>query len=217
MGTLSTGQECPLLRKRQFLVVGNNEGMKNRIKQLRSVNGLTQTQLAELVGTTKNQMVKLESGDRRLSDHWAQRIAPHLGVQPYELFMPEGAATPLKLVPLVGNISCGDWREAVEHAETSVPAVSEGANVFALRATGDSMDHLIRDEGYVYVDPDECDLIDGKIYAVMNAEGETTAKLYRASPARLVPCSSNPIHKETVLGRDPFTVVGRIVGTYSPL
>ena len=191
--------------------------MKNRIKELRAAQGLTQKALAELVGTTKNQMVKLENGDRRLSDHWAQRIAPHLSAQPYELFMPDGVSTPLKFVPLVGHISCGDWREAIEQADKIVPAVTEGVNVFALRAVGDSMDQLIRDEGYVYVDPDDRDLIDGKVYAVMNGDGETTAKLYRASPARLVPCSSNPVHKETVLGRDQFTVIGRIVGTYSPL
>jgi transcriptional regulator with XRE-family HTH domain len=59
----------------------------NRIKELRLAAGLTQTELAELAGTTKNQLTKLEGGARRLSDHWADRLAPHLGIERHELFM----------------------------------------------------------------------------------------------------------------------------------
>jgi repressor LexA len=43
----------------------------------------------------------------------------------------------------------------------------------------------------------------------MNAENETTVKMYRSEPARLVPMSSNNSHKEFVLGGEPFTIVGR--------
>lgn len=179
--------------------------------------GLTQAQLAKLADTTKNQLVKLEGGSRRLSDHWAERLAPHLGVRPYELFMP-AEAHPLRMVPIVGHIPCGDWQEAIENADGMVPALTPGGpNLFALRALGDSMDALIQDGGYVYVDPDDRDLLDGKVYAVMNGENETTVKRYRATPARLVPCSSNPAHKEITIGDDRFNVVGRIVGTYTPL
>lgn len=206
------------MRKPLIVVLGNKEPMKNRVKALRNAMGLTQPALAKLAGTTKNQITKLESGERRLSDHWAARLAPHLGVQPYELFMPfESTFNQLRFVPLVGHISCGDWREAIEFAEGTVPAVAGGLNVFALRAQGDSMDQLIQDEGYVYVDPDDRDLIDGKVYAVMNGGNETTAKRYRANPARLSPCSNNPKYAETIIGSDQFTFIGRIVGTYSPL
>jgi repressor LexA len=218
MGTMSTRERCPELDTPKIVILGKNAGMGNRIKELRLAAKLSQPALAALSGTTKNQIVKLESGARRLSDHWAQRLAPHLGVQPYELFMPsESMVDSLRLIPLVGVISCGDWQEAVEHPIGMVPAVNGGSRVFALRAQGDSMNKLIREDGYVYVDPDDRDLIDGKVYAVMNGSGETTAKQYRANPARLVPCSDNPAHKETVVGRDQFNVIGRIVGTYSPL
>ena len=81
--------------------------MGNRVKALRKEAGLTQTELAALAGTTKNQLVKLEAGNRRLSDHWAQRLAPHLNVQPYELFMPDQSdIDAMRMVPLVGSISC---------------------------------------------------------------------------------------------------------------
>lgn len=191
--------------------------MGNRIKELRIAAGLTQPKLAELAETTKNQLQKLEKGERRLSDHWAQRIAAHLGVQPFELFMTEGARVPVRFVPLIGSIQCGDWVEAVQTPEGQVPAINGGVNVFALRAQGDSMNRLITPEGYVYVDPDDRDMIDGKVYVVMNGDGEATAKMYRANPARLSPCSDNPVYQDAMLGGHPFTVIGRVVGTYSPL
>lgn len=204
--------------KPKILLATRTQAMGNRIQELREAMGITQDDLARGAGTTKSQLGKLERGERRLSDHWAERIAPFLGVKPYELFMPSHAgADQLRVVPLVGSIPCGDWREAVEHAEGVVPAVRGGPNVFALRATGDSMDELITDGGFVYVDPDDRDLIDGKVYAVLNGSGETTAKRYKANPARLVPCSTNPDHRPIAIGHDSFTVIGRIVGTYNEL
>ena len=190
--------------------------MRNRIKELREAKGLTQPELAALAGTTKNQLAKLESGARRLSDHWAERLSVHLDVKPYELFMSGDIVTPLRFVPLIGSIACGDWQDAVENPEGQVPAVDGGAAMFALKPQGDSMDKIITGSGYVYVDPDETDLLDGKIYVVMNGEGEATAKMFKVNPARLVPCSTNPTHKEVMLGAAPLTVIGRIVGSFSP-
>jgi len=206
------------LPKRYARTLVNGSVMGNRIAELRSARGISQTELAKLAGTTKNQLGKLERNERRLSDHWADRLAPHLGVAAYQLFMPgHSDLDQLRAVPLVGTITCGDWREAIEHSEGVVPAVSGGPNVFALRTEGDSMDQLIQPGGYVYVDPDDRDLIDGKVYAVMNGGNETTAKRFKANPARLVPCSSNPNHLAITIGSETFVVIGRIVGTYSPL
>jgi len=202
--------------KRTVLVLDNLGDMKNRIKELREAVGLTQPELAKLADTTKNQLTKLESGARRLSDHWAQRLAPHLGVQPYELFMSSEVVTPLRFVPLVGTISCGDWQEAVENALGQVPAVQGGSRVFALQAQGDSMNELIADRGYVYVDPDDTELRDDKIYVVVNGDNEATVKKFKANPARLVPCSDNPNHREILLGNAPCSVIGRVVGSFSP-
>lgn len=204
------------MRGHDFSTLAMSCDMANRIKELREAAGLTQDALAALAGTTKNQLTKLESGARRLSDHWAQRLAPHLDVQPFELFMPADAVKPLRSVALVGNISCGDWQEAVENAPSYVPGVDGGTYVFALKAQGDSMNKLIADEGYVYVDPDETNLLDGRIYAVMNGDGETTCKMYKNDPARLVPCSDNPAYKEMLLGGEPCTVIGRVIGSFTP-
>lgn len=191
--------------------------MKNRIRELRDAAGLTAEQLATLAGTTKSQLGKLERGERRLSDHWAGRLAPHLKVQPYELLMPAGIKIKVHYVPVIGQVSCGQWLEAIEETDDYVPTTYDSENAFALRPIGDSMDKIITEGGFIVVDPDKLDLIDGKFYVVMNDGGETTAKQYKGNPARLVPCSSNPIYKEISVGRDQFTVVGQIVRREEPL
>lgn len=185
--------------------------MSNRIQELRKKAGLTAEELAALVGTKKTQLGKLERGERRLSDHWARLIAPHLGVEPFELYMPEGLSLNLRFVPVIGVVACGNWSEAIEDASERVPSFHGGPNSFALRPAGDSMNQVIRGNGYVVVDPDDKDLIDGKSYVILNQDGEATAKKYRATPARLEPASDNPDHRAIMLGREPFTVVGRIV------
>lgn len=44
--------------------------------------GLSQTDLAALAGTSKQQIYKLENGITRLGVEWAERLAPHLRVSP---------------------------------------------------------------------------------------------------------------------------------------
>ena len=56
--------------------------MGNRVAELRKARGLSQIALAKLVGTTKNQLGKLERSERRLSDYWAQRLAPSIASLP---------------------------------------------------------------------------------------------------------------------------------------
>lgn len=48
------------------------------IKQLREKFDLSQERLADLVGTSQPQIKRLESGERKLTKEWAERIAPHL-------------------------------------------------------------------------------------------------------------------------------------------
>lgn len=59
--------------------------MKNRIKELRRGQGLTLQRLADLIGTTPQQINRLERGDRRLTTEWMERVAGGLSVHPTEL------------------------------------------------------------------------------------------------------------------------------------
>jgi repressor LexA len=121
-----------------------------------------------------------------------------------------------RMLPVVGTIAAGNWQEAIELSDESmpVPATLRGANLFVMRPTGDSMDLIVPDDGdggFIVVNPDERDLIDRKCYVVMNELGECTFKRFSANPLALMPCSSNPTHTPIMIGTQPFTVLGRVI------
>ncbi|MGN6779211.1 XRE family transcriptional regulator [Rhizobium sp.] len=55
------------------------------IKELREKLNLSQANLAEAIGTSQPQIKRLESGERKLTKEWAERLAGPLGVSPEEL------------------------------------------------------------------------------------------------------------------------------------
>lgn len=63
--------------------------MGNRIRELREEAGFTLEQLAEVAGTSLQQISRLEKAERRLTDDWMRRIAPALGVLPAALLSNE--------------------------------------------------------------------------------------------------------------------------------
>ena len=57
----------------------------NRIRELRKIAGLTQTELGKLVGLHQTQIGNLENGGRNLTLEWARRIAKALDVRVADL------------------------------------------------------------------------------------------------------------------------------------
>ncbi|WP_395391600.1 LexA family transcriptional regulator [Novosphingobium sp. BL-8A] len=204
----------------ELLMSNLSEAIPNRVRALRAERGWSLAELAERAGTTAPQIMKLEKSQRRLDLAWIERLAAAFDISESALIGQEPSLpkNPF-LIPLVGEIAAGNWREAIEHREDMIFPPVEGLSeaAFALRTRGDSMDKIIPDGGYVVIDPYEADLREGKVYAVMNSEGETTIKLFRSDPARLEPCSSNPEHQPISLGREQFTIIGMAKGAFVPL
>jgi len=65
--------------------------MSNPVKAMREARGLSLQALADLVGTTRQQVHKLESGERRLSIDWLLKLSAALGADPKDLLPPEQA------------------------------------------------------------------------------------------------------------------------------
>jgi transcriptional regulator with XRE-family HTH domain len=61
----------------------------NPLRELRRARGLTLQAVADLAGTTKGQIERLENGTRRLTPDWAKRLAPLYQVTPLELLPPD--------------------------------------------------------------------------------------------------------------------------------
>lgn len=194
--------------------------MGNNIRELRAERGWSMRELAErMPGTHFTTIAKIERSQRRLTHDWVDKFAKAFGVSPNAIDF-DGWGEPANMartVPIIGMVSAGNWREAVQRADEHFGGPSSGANTFGLTVEGDSMDKVAQPGSIVMVDPDDFEMLDGAFYVIMNEEGETTFKRYRASPARLEPCSTNSEHAPIPLGRAQFTVVGRVVGFYTTL
>jgi repressor LexA len=188
---------------------------QNRIREIRKQKGFTLERLAHAVcpDVALTTISKLESGTMALSLDWIKKIAVALDVSPFEIIGVDHK--PIRMIPVLGDISAGNWRESIENPNGFVP-IPEGRfspRCFALRADGDSMNRVVADGGFVVIDPDDVDLVDRRVYAVLNSLGETTIKSFRLDPPRLEPCSTNANHKTIPVGQEMFVVIGRAVYT----
>lgn len=89
-GTLGKYNMCPSGVLGSAAYAGHNSLMlPNNIAAYRTRAGLTQSDLAEAIGTTRNMMVKLEGGSRGLTSDWLEKLSGKLGVPAYLLIAPE--------------------------------------------------------------------------------------------------------------------------------
>lgn len=58
------------------------------LRHFRSKAGLSQAALALAVGTSQPQIKRLETGERTLTKEWAERLAPHIGIDARTLLFP---------------------------------------------------------------------------------------------------------------------------------
>ncbi|WP_313437197.1 S24 family peptidase [Novosphingobium sp.] len=77
----------------------------NNISVFRKKRGLSQTELAERIGTTLNMLGKLERGDRSLDQAWLDKIGGALGVAPHELIAPDVAVKAIAPVSVLAPSS----------------------------------------------------------------------------------------------------------------
>lgn len=221
---------CASLRNSEITYCGmastfalrNMRGMKaNGLKVARQRLGLTQSDIAERLGVSVAQVSRWENGKDNIPSSRLPAIAAAYQSSIGELFdggnddppyVPEGAQ-PVTPIPLLGDVPAGNWREAVRKTHHFIPAPEAGIpkSAYALKVVGDSMDKVVRDGATIIIDPTDLDLFDRSYFVVRNRDGETTFKQYLDGPARLVPCSTNPEHKTTLLGSEELTILGRVI------
>jgi transcriptional regulator with XRE-family HTH domain len=154
--------------------------MGNNLKRIRNKLGLSQEKAAALLGTTRNQLVKLESGARRLSDVWIDRAAKAYDVDHGQIVTEESADQ--GTVPLVGYVGAGAEAHAFGEGQGPFDRVEapEGAteHTVAVEIRGESLGTLF-DQWLVFYDdvrdPPTRDLI-GKLCVVGLADGRVLVK-----------------------------------------
>lgn len=157
---------------------------KNRIAELRQALGWSQEDLAKKAGTTNQQIGRLESGTRRLTVDWMERVSRALGVTPAELLEPAQART----VQVVGYVGAGAEVFAIDdHAkgagleEVPCPWAELGPSTVAVRVRGASMEPAYFDGDLIYYEQTHSDYTHllGKECVVALADGRRFIKQLR--------------------------------------
>lgn len=87
--------------------------MGNRIEELRSARGWTQEQLAERMGTSQQQVGRLEKAQRRLNTDWLEKAAEALEVRIEDLFEQKDRSALIDDVSPVDDETMGSIAQAL--------------------------------------------------------------------------------------------------------
>lgn len=185
-----------------------------RIKYRRESLGIAQTQLAEQIGTSKQNLYKYENGIiANIPADKIEAIAKALHTTPaYLMGWSEDpsitAASPtlpdnilpmpkMKRIPLIGTIACGKPILAVENTEDMVSVPENIDADFSLRCKGDSMVNArIFDGDIVYIK--ERPMVEnGEIAAVLIGEEATLKRVYYTPGSdRITLRACNPVYPD---------------------
>jgi len=156
------------------------------LKRIRESRGMSQSELAKFLGTTRQAINRYERNEREPSIKTAAIYAERLGVSVAHLTghvdsnIPQGFIPLPRTVkrPLVGRIACGAPITAEENIEEYVDVPVDVTCDFCLLCAGDSMiDAGISDGDIVYIRAG-VDIHDGDIAAVRIGDEATLKRIY---------------------------------------
>ncbi|AUV00566.1 S24 family peptidase [Phytobacter ursingii] len=161
--------------------------LSDRVKQRRLDLGMTQTELAEKVGTTQQGIVSIESGRTKrprnlLELSKALQTDPNWLINGGSFQTLEEVST--KRVPLISYVQAGALahKNPIEAFDGSFEYVMTDMDwsqfTFALRIEGDSMEPDFKQGDVIIVDP-EIEPAPGEFVVAKNGEHEATFKKYR--------------------------------------
>ncbi|WP_278985038.1 XRE family transcriptional regulator [Sphingobium yanoikuyae] len=204
----------------------------NRISTIRKARGMSQTELAEAIGTTLSTLGKLERGDRRLNMDWLQKISAALDVRPEvlitessieeaaESFQDDDDDVRIQQWDIAYGMGGGTFMDLPVTGEahrfsrswlrqfTQAPA----DKVFLATGTGDSMTPTIHDADIVLVDTTqrEVRMVD-RIWAAAYGQTGIIKRLRPMPDGSVKILSDNPsVTPETAYDGE-LHIVGRVV------
>lgn len=200
-----------------------------KIRLIREERNLTQEQLAEFLGTTKQVISRYEKNQRTPKITIAQEYADKLGVDLVYLIDNNLGLDPLSIglmplpntyeVPRLGTIACGDPILASENIETYDDVPENIRCDFTLKCRGNSMTGArINDGDIVYIRLQD-HVENGEIAAVLIDEASdlsaaTLKKVYRY-PDKLMLQPANPEYEPFIFVGEEMNkvrIIGRAVG-----
>ena len=168
-----------------------------KLREIRLQRQLSQEELAQLLGTSKQVISRYENGQRSPKISVAQRYADILGV-PLAVLGGEEPALPAPdlipvrkvRIPLLGDIAAGEPILAAEEHEEYVELDADAPSCdYALRVISDSMEPTIHVGDTVFIRQQE-DVDDGRVAAVL-MDDHTALKRVRHIKGGLLLISDN--------------------------
>lgn len=119
-------------------------------------------------------------------------------------------------IPILGRISAGLPIYAEQNIEGyTLTDLNGGAEYFALRVSGDSMNAIGINDGYLIIARRQDAVENGEVAVVMVGDEDATVKRFYSSSntVTLVPQSTNPNHTPQIydLGKTTIKVLGKVV------
>ena len=203
------------------------ETLGGRIREARRARGLSQQNLADLLGVTQQAYQRYEAGKRKLRADDLRELCLELGITASSLLgvaEPEAAGAPSAFsdTPLFGSIAAGTPID-MEAADLAHPVptvlIRRYPNAFLLRVEGESMNRILPNGCYALVDPTDDIDVEGQPYAVCVGEHRATIKRVSRLPEGglvLAPDSDDPAFRPQVLdpsdsAAEAVSVIGRVV------
>lgn len=200
----------------------------DRIRQVRQEQDVTQQELADYIGVSKQAVYKYENNIvTNIPTDKVDAIAKRLKVSPAYLMGWEEQPEPKKpaipagfeplpemtTIPLVGSIACGTPILAEQNIEARIGVPAAWRADFALTCHGDSMAPKICDGDIVCIRKQE-EVENGEIAAVRIGEEATLKRFYRQGDTVLLQ-AENPTFAPLVYANhqlDEIEIEGKAVG-----
>jgi transcriptional regulator with XRE-family HTH domain len=208
-----------------------------RLVHARKSRGQTQEQLADLVGTTKQQISRLESGGRALSPVWAEKLGRVLAVSPEQLlFGPKSLhvaqsrveSRTVEVVELDVRAAAGAGLEngdsPPEVARWAVPRVlMEGITtaspqrIRVITIYGDSMEPTFAPGTRIMVDTEDRQPSPPGVFVVFDGLGLVCKRvefLPKSDPPSVRLTSDNPRYQSYECALGDAHIQGRVIGRW---
>ena len=198
--------------------------LSKRIKELRIARGMTLEELAEKVGTSKQNVHRYENGViTNIPGKRIEALAAALEVSPSELMGWGGenssyyninGAMPIsvKRLPILGEIACGEPIYAQEQYGSFTTADADLDADFCLRAHGDSMVGARINDGDIVFIRAQDSVDNGEIAAVIiNDEATLKRVYYFPEEGKLVLNPENPAYLPLVFVKEELNSI-KIIG-----
>lgn len=206
--------------------LGNKDIFSKNLKMYMEDKDISRTQLAEILDTPYSTLSDWVNGKKYPRIDKIELLANYFGIDKSDLIEENiniediPGAIPIqkgKLIPILGEIACGDPILAQENLDgyfLSDPSIIKGD--FILRAQGDSMiDAGIEEGDYVFISQTP-DVENGSIAAVL-IDDDTTLKRFYKSDDKIVLQPENKAYSPIIITAEDgknIKILGQVIGLY---